>query len=290
VEADFLVAHVGSCRQGCIGAMTSPLPLAEVVAPARPTPQFRARAGAHVAAAAAALAVLVAAYGGDAPHAFARQHAFPVGKWQLLEAYEKGPGSMGFQDQQQLLTSLKDAYAEEIKKWGQRRKWQVALANYVEMNEKGLGPTEASCNAVVSAVTERDEKWQIGLQLLDELRLHGFDARQETFLNLADSARRCGGWSAGLQVLEDMRQANIEMDDFSYFVTLKCAEHFKGWELALATLQEMQEREEEIVVEGPQFSLVFDICYDAYRDEEAEWVEDEAAKRGHWLQGKYDEY
>lgn len=210
------------------------------------------------------------------PAAFARYHAFPAGKWQLLKALDR-PG-VSQQDRESMLLSLKDAYVGEMRKWGGRKQWERALAEFREMESK-VQPDVTCYTAAIQGMENHPKAWSRALGLFHEMQERGLTPTLETCNRLISASSKGLQWKLAVDVLQDMRQLNVQEDAETIASVFAACERGGLWAESVALLQDMLEREEE--VPRKYYGQAMQACELARQYEEADWVEEEAAMAGY---------
>mmetsp|Transcript_55163 Transcript_55163/g.160990 ORF Transcript_55163/g.160990 Transcript_55163/m.160990 type:complete len:275 (-) Transcript_55163:109-933(-) len=211
---------------------------------------------------------------------FARRHHYPTSKWALLDAL-RGHG-LSQQERMSTKESLHLAYKEEILKWGYRRQWQKALAEFAEMEDNGLAHDAVAYNALVRAYGEKVRQWERALSTLSEMRDRGLHPSTDA-VNWAVAA--CSGareWAQALGLLGRLEEMGVSPDFDTFAEALHACRGGANWAEALFFLQEMERCEFE--PDELLFNKALDACEAAGEDDWFDWVEDEAAGRGFEIQ------
>eukprot|EP00416_Gambierdiscus_australes_P045602 CAMPEP_0171097120 /NCGR_PEP_ID=MMETSP0766_2-20121228/47021_1 /TAXON_ID=439317 /ORGANISM="Gambierdiscus australes, Strain CAWD 149" /LENGTH=266 /DNA_ID=CAMNT_0011556263 /DNA_START=69 /DNA_END=869 /DNA_ORIENTATION=+ len=206
--------------------------------------------------------------------AFARKHAYPTGKWKLLDAFR----AEGSSRQGNTHASLQRAFEDELLKWGHRRQWAKVLALLEEMEENYVERDVAIYAAAIKGCGEKVKQWQRAIDLLGDLQVCRLEPSTEAFNWAVTACSKSREWKRGMEVLEAMRRAGMVWDEGTFEKALHLCRGGALWEEALFFLREMKENEFE---PGEiTYNKAMDACDAAGEMEWFEWVEDRAAEEG----------
>lgn len=129
--------------------------------------------------------------------------------------------------------------------------WQQALKLLMEMEERGIEPTEVAYSLAIKACGEGGQ-WRTALELLESMRkkevpinLYVYNAAI-TAVSKAAKRRSKGGngdgklWTEVVYLLNHMREDGIEPDGFSFSSAISCCGSEGRWEEALKLLDDMR--------------------------------------------------
>jgi len=225
-------------------------------------------------------AALYCAHLSDIPESFARKHAHPATKRELLAAIQSP--DLSLQDQRSMLTSLQGAFEADIAKWGHRRQWHVALADLDQMRMHSVDETVSIYNAAIHACGEKVRQWERAMVLLEEMSHKSLVPNRNSYRRAMNACTRSSQWGKALELYEEMKLQKLSPDEDLFSSALYACQMSATWQAALVYLQDMEALEFE--PGGDEFNKVIDACDRAGVETWSQFVEDEAASRGFELQ------
>lgn len=209
--------------------------------------------------------------------AFARKHAFPTGRRELMDHY--CDQQLSKSERLQTLPALQDACEEEVLKWGRRRQWQKSLAIIQEMIERGVPRTTGVYTAAMRACGSLDSKnWQKSMHLFQEMRQLELLPDADTYRWAIETCTRAKRRLQALELVEHMRAAELAPDKEVYLAAMRCCAGGGLWEQAIGLLA--QWHEDGYPPNQEAYNTVLDACEEAEEYEWSDVVEDEASSHG----------
>lgn len=188
------------------------------------------------------------------PCAFARKHSFPVGKYELWDHLQRG--DLEGKELEWTLTSLKTAYEEDIIRQGNRRKWELALAVFDEMQERDIDQDENTYFAALQACSVRVREWERCLHLLGDAKQDGLRLSAAMYNAAIHASRKAKRWNKAIELFREMLQLTVDPDHQTYKEQLHFVQGGGLWEYGLHLLDSMKEH--QMLPDGQDYNRVLE--------------------------------